>query len=872
MRGKPTGFWAKLDRDEQGNVCAWHPVVDHCADVAACCEALLTQTLLGDRLAALAGQTHLEDGQVARLAALAALHDVGKFNNGFQNKVFADRLPRNGHVREVTALVGSSTPAAAELFAALQADTLIGWAASEEAATSLLLASICHHGRPIPPAGESPPGIWEGGPDRGPLDGVRELSAAVQRWFPEAFAENGPHLPGSPRFHHAFSGLVMLADWLGSDTRLFPFAESTEDRMPFARAQASASLEKLGVDTWRARSTSGLAAPFPLTFGFPPRPVQQELSGLAVPDEASITILEAETGSGKTEAALHRFLQLFHAGRVDGVYFALPTRTAATQIHRRVVRAIAAAFPDEALRPPVTLAVPGYLAVDDSTGQRLPGFNVLWNDSEQERARQRGWAAEHPKRYLAASIAVGTIDQVLLSALRVSHSHLRGTSLLRHLLIVDEVHASDAYMTRLLRSVLDRHYAAGGHALLMSATLGSAAREPLLVNDAAAELLSHDAAVALPYPLVSNQTGGNTSRHHPVAGAREKAIAITLARDIDDPRTIAELGLQAAAAGAAVLIIRNTVADCVATQIALEDAAEEHGETAVLFRCGGVPAPHHSRFAKDDRTALDDEIERALGKARGLRGVVAVATQTVQQSLDLDADFMITDLCPVDVLLQRMGRLHRHERNNRPDAYANARTVVLIPNEDDLGTMLSDDGSLRGRHGFGTVYEDLRVLEATLRCLGRYETWRIPTMNRSLVEAATHPECLDAIAEQGGPQWQRHGQKVLGTELSHRRHADRQTVSWKHYFFEPECAFDDGLSERAKTRLGAGDRLVTFPEPPRGPFGNRVCRLTIPAWMAGDVSDTELEASDVMGDGSVIEFSYGGAQYIYDRLGLRRTP
>src|SRR5690606_3841040 len=156
-----------------------------------------------------------------------------------------------------------------------------------------------------------------------------------------------------------------------------------------------------------------------------------------IAEQGSTVILEAETGSGKTEAALLHFMKLFHAGLVDGLYFALPTRTAATQIHGRVCAVIARAFPNAATRPAVVLAVPGYLRVDDVLGTRGPNFSVawspdqpapilaspqaLWNDDEVERYRFRGWAAEHPKRYLAGTVVVGTIDQVLLSALKVNH-------------------------------------------------------------------------------------------------------------------------------------------------------------------------------------------------------------------------------------------------------------------------------------------------------------------------------------------------------------------------------------------------------------------------------------------------------------------
>lgn len=103
MEGVPQGFWGKLERDNDGRVTAWLPVADHCADVAACCEPLLGRTLLARRLAALAGRESLSSVVTARLGVLAALHDVGKFNLGSQNKALANpaatystRLRRGG--------------------------------------------------------------------------------------------------------------------------------------------------------------------------------------------------------------------------------------------------------------------------------------------------------------------------------------------------------------------------------------------------------------------------------------------------------------------------------------------------------------------------------------------------------------------------------------------------------------------------------------------------------------------------------------------------------------------------------------------------------------------------------------------------------
>ena len=751
MNGPPRDFWSKLDQAPDGSVIRWHPLADHCADVAACCEALLRETLLARRLAALAGRDCLSPVLIARLGVLAALHDIGKFNHGFQNKALARPPFKAGHLSEVLGLLGKDYAATTRLCEALQAETLLTWGEGVEA---LLVATICHHGRPISMDHQVNPACWEVGGGRDPFAGIADLVQTTKVWFPEAWIGTADPLPEFPAFQHAWCGLVTLADWLGSDAeRFFPFSEDPADRMPFARRQAALACERLGLAAGGARRSLGLEAPGfeRIAPGLTPKPAQAAMLDL-MPEGAggSVALLEAETGSGKTEAALAYFARLFHAGRVDGLYFALPTRTAATQIYRRVCTALACAFPEEKSRPAAVLAVPGYLKVDGVEGTRLAPFRVLWPDEADERRRHRGWAAEHPKRYLVGAVAVGTVDQVLLSSLMVSHAHMRAAALLRNLLVVDEVHASDAYMTRILEEVLDHHLAAGGHALLMSATLGATARERLLARKkgrAGLALPPPEAATACPYPLVSFRQG-DVRREIPVpaGSAPQKQVDVALAPEMDDPGATARRALGEARRGARVLVIRNTVAGCMETQVALESLASAAGEEGLLFRCRGVVAPHHARFARPDRELLDHAIEDSFGKERPSGGCVAVATQTVEQSLDLDADLLISDLCPMDVLLQRIGRLHRHDRV-RPPGFAAARAVVLIPAE-PLSLRIRADGKAPGSHGLGSVYDDLRALEATWRALVAQGRISIPADNRALVESATHPEALAALVRE----------------------------------------------------------------------------------------------------------------------------
>lgn len=870
MRGEPTQFWGKLTRTGQGPVEEWHPLIDHCADVAACIFVLLSDSLLGSRLARLAGLESLAKVQVARVSVLAALHDVGKFNHGFQNKAARGAATTAGHVAEVLNLLASTYPERERLCEVMKIPEILEWADSPEAVEALLCASISHHGRPVHPERDPKRSLWVPQPDRDPIAGVAELVACTVEWFGEAWESTGPPLPDEPRFQHALSGLVMLADWFGSDRRFFPFTnEGDTNRFASSLERAREAMGRVAILAASSRKAFAELRPdFQTTFGFSPRGAQRTILELEVRNGPSLTILEAETGSGKTEAALARYFDLFRAGVVDGLYFALPTRTAATQLHRRVAKAIERSFPDKDVRPPVVLAVPGYLSVDDRTGTRLPGFEVLWNDDDHERFRYRGWAAEHPKRYLAGAVVVGTIDQVLLSTLTVNHSHMRGAALLRQFLVVDEVHASDAYMNRLLESVLERHWAAGGHSLLMSATLGSTARSLFLgAAGKGQDVPGGDAAASLPYPAVLQVESDDSRWLRPTGESRGKQVRVTLDSSADKSDLIAELAVDAANRGAKVLVVRNTVTDCVATQQAVEVCARNTGATDLLFSCAGVPAPHHSRFARADRLALDHALESLFGGGSAATGCVVSATQTVQQSLDIDADLLITDLCPMDVLLQRIGRLHRHDRA-RPSGFEEPNVRVLSPNTRDLTPFIRRGGRARGPHGLGTVYEDLRILEATWRTLERNNELDIPRMNRHLVESAMHPSSLREIVSDSPQAWNGHADWIHGSNLADRRMARRNLSDWSEDFLSTEFPSRE-LDQRIQTRLGEGDRLVDFIVPAAGPFGQLVRRLTIPAWLArGAPSETAVE--DLQVTAGEISFQFGCHRFVYDRLGLRR--
>ena len=861
MNGDPRGFWGKF-RDEP---LQWHPLSHHCADVAACLEAILSLPTPRKRLARVAGLDDLTEGQIQRLAFLAALHDLGKFNTGFQYKI-RPHMPRVGHVSEALFLLQEQKlrPATWE---ALDVHLLTSWTEDPEVVFQILLAAISHHGRPVKERPGIKPNIWHSSEELDPIAGLADLVKDAKRWFPAALISND-QLPAAPEFQHTFSGLVMLADWIGSDTRFFRFSDTLEDRMPFAREEAKKALIACGMDPRPARSTLTSLPTFAQTFGgYSPRPIQATVETM---DMQQVTVIEAETGSGKTEAAFRHFVRLFHAGHVDGMYFALPMRSAAVQIHARITQAVEQTFGGSA--PPVVLAVPGYIRVDTEDAQRLPHFEVLWPDTERERFRFRGWAAEHPKRYFAAPILVGTIDQVLLSTLQVSHAHMRGSALLRHLLVVDEVHASDVYMTALLEEVLLHHIQAGGYALLMSATLGGETRERLLRLRRTSPL-DITKAREYPYPAVSFRASSNEIDALPVAQeSTAKTATVDLQALADDPVSIATTALSAAHQGARVLVLRNTVNDAIRTQTALEEIAASDDPS--LFRCASLAVPHHSRFAPADRRLLDTTLESVFGKTSTANKTVVVSTQTIEQSLDVDFDLLITDLCPMDVLLQRIGRLHRHPERQRPAGFEMAQVVILTPANRNLDTYIirqgQNRGVARGPHGIGTVYSDLRILEATWQTLEQTDSLELPRMNRELVEATTHSQILEEIVSKRSDAWRKHQEHLQGIRIAQRNVAQLNVIRRTESFDSIDCCFIDEIGEAIRTRLGEDDRLVHFTNPFPSPFGQEVSTLTIPAWLARDISREETEAQDVNPTQNGITFKFGDSTFYYDRLGLRR--
>ena len=383
-----------------------------------------------------------------------------------------------------------------------------------------------------------------------------------------------------------------------------------------------------------------------------------------------------------------------------------------------------------------------------------------------------------------------------------------------------------------------------------------------------------DEAVKAPYPSVSVLSDHGETLTPAGENHQEKNVTVEAIAEMGDFAAIVRRALDAARTGAKVLVIRNTVDFAIRTQEALEELVVPE-DLKLLFTVNDIATLHHGRFAAEDRQLLDQQIQTALGRGRQTGGHIVVGTQTLEQSLDIDVDLLITDLCPVDVLLQRIGRLHRHHDNNlaRPAGYKRPSCIVLTPLGHDLAPLLNSGKDANGLGPKGHVYEDLRILEATRELIDEHSEWRIPEMNRELVERATHPDVLASIAQEKGEDWKSHANHLLGNEFADRDNARSGYIKRDKSFFTDnrEVLFPTN-EERIRTRLGEDRIDIVFKPHPASPFetGQLIYKMAMSVrWLQQE--QRVPETVETMAGNGGFDFSVGNRLFRYDRKGLRKT-
>lgn len=752
-------FWGKTN-DRGG----WHPLPYHCLDVAAVVDALLRADR---RLAALVDRLSPLPPDVTRklLLFFAAVHDVGKFAATFQHKVpelaTANGVPR-GRGRD-----DDHTWLGFQFWSgwAYEAQDVVPFdERALDALTPLAICAFAHHGEPVERVleGTVRPAFGDG------WDVAVEHVASCAALFLDGAALPDLEQTGLAPLSWLAAGLFIVADWLGSNERWFPHAvpgpqgplpSDTEAdlRAWFAQActRADTAIAECGLLPPAPLAAPAFSVLFPALAAHAPHPMQQEALRTDLGEGPQLFIIEDLTGGGKTEAALLLAARLLAAGRGGGVFVGLPTQATANAMYGRLAECVGRLFPDAAAS--LLLAHGGRALRDDFLASITTGGHAHRRDDTDGRAVCTPWLADSRKKALLAPCGVGTVDQALLGVLPSRHQALRLLGLARSVFISDEVHAFDEYTGKLLQELLRFQAALGGSAILLSATLPRRLRDAFVAayqhglklgtgqhddaDDAAwgawpgmgpregddeadeAESVAH-----APFPLlvrVGAEAGADGVHETAVPpSARRLDVQVTLH---DNVAPLLDALQQVHRAGGCGAWVRNTVDDAREARRLLVEECGLPAEDVLLF---------HARFAGCDRQRIEARVLELFGKdstPEMRRGKILVASQVIEQSIDVDFDILCSDLAPMDLMIQRAGRCQRHGGRPRPTGYESARMLVFAPDPvEDAGATWYATLFPLARH----VYPDVPTLWRTARLLREEGGLHLPEQARALVEGA----------------------------------------------------------------------------------------------------------------------------------------
>lgn len=667
-------MWAKT-----GPLGTWHRLAYHMLDVAAVARLLLERHVplfLRARFAARLGVCP-EDFE-AWVVFLAALHDVGKATPPFQIK-FPERTPALVAAGLPFPRKNADTPhgrmtAALETRRRLEAR---GW--HDDLAQQAVRWVGGHHG--VFPTDLQ---LLRAGDDMGAGPWVDARHALFERLATLLAPASAPSANQTVADVGIFvAGLTSVADWIGSMSQHFAF-ETTElafdDYFERALNIADVALEQVGWRRWQ----TGSARTFEALFQFSPRLLQRAIATVvSKAKEQLFAIVEAPMGEGKTEAAFWVAHELGRRADHRGTYFALPTMATANQMFGRTRRFLEASYQGRlALHllhggADFTEEFVQLRAVvdDDAPGQPLANATNCGTVVAEE------WFSKR-KRGLLAPFAVGTIDQALLGVMRTRHGFVRLFGLSGKTVVLDEVHAYDAYTSRILDRLVAWLRRLGASVVILSATLPRHRREQLCGQWASG------AFATAPYPRITAFTDDTPCVEALPQSESRRVVLEQINGDLGG--ALSWLIGRIERGGCAGLIV-NTVARA---QEAALLARARWGDVEVLLL--------HARFFALDRQARERRLLAALGRD-GQRPprLLVIGTQVLEQSLDIDFDVLATDLAPVDLMLQRTGRLHRHERL-RPPGLESPTLGILSPGSVD------DGGPQFGVHGL--IYEEAILL------------------------------------------------------------------------------------------------------------------------------------------------------------------
>lgn len=728
-------LWAKLSRDKTRS----HPLICHLLDVAAVTQVLWREALTDGQRTAWSTVFGLDTEAVGRLFAFwAALHDLGKASPAFQRQW-----------REAESLFGAALPfpkrftnefcphgliTAIALPEALVAETCL----PQRAAKQLARALGGHHGAwPTPHEEQNVKSDERGGAEWDTIR--RELVQVLRKTLQPSTPTTWPFARTADvnAFLTWFSGLVSVADWIGSMETYFPYVEAPLDPAKYYAQQvtehAPVAFQALRWPNWQPPTE---ACSFETLFPFitdGPSPMQQAVIELADQlDQPALVLIEAPTGSGKTEAALYLADTWARALQQRGLYVAMPTMATSNQMWERVGNFLKQRHGGD-VEPLLVHSQARWVVPPPE-----PTLQEEGQETEVSAATALAWFLPR-KKSLLAPYAVGTVDQALLSVLQARHFFVRLFGLSDKTVIFDEIHAYDTYMSTIFQRLLGWLRAMRASVVLLSATLPAQTRRELLAAYAGQMVDVPE----VDYPAIAWATADGKAGATPLPTPIDHTLALHWLNR--EPATIVDVLREALREGGCAAVICNTVARAQEVYAALKEAKIVPEADLTLF---------HARFPFGWRDEREKGVLARFGKTatrengkRPERAIV-VATQVIEQSLDLDFDIMVSDLAPVDLLVQRAGRLHRHPRQTRPAPVAAPRLCVAVDAAGDAAPDWDRDRyiyapylllrtylTLRGRASLTlpgevsplieTVYGDIPLPETPSALLTALETTRL---------------------------------------------------------------------------------------------------------------------------------------------------
>ncbi len=749
-------YWGKAAKDG-----TYHLLPYHCLDVAAVGRVLLeSHKLVCIRFSE---AMHISENALIELFCFfMSIHDIGKFAEVFQNKrpdikeeLCGEKSERHSSQRHDRLGYIAWT----HLYENFVQDELFGFSREDQSSwelkdsfNQLACCFTGHHGYP---ASKS--------------DGHRSLSAksyysntdfdAVFKFTKDQWLlhvtdgltiiQSLADVDTITKASWWIAGLTVVCDWIGSDQSIFAFHKTPMDLEDYyqnkAIPHAQKALKKCGLLPSR---TSGPMSLSELSDeNIKPTPLQTLCETHTDFNTPQLWILEDITGAGKTEAAMLLVNRLMAFGQGNGFFIGLPTMATADGMYARMANYYQRLFkPDQ--HPSLVLAH-GSRHLSEAFKQSIipikSSLNTYGKNEPTGSAECVAWLADNRKKALLADAGVGTIDQALLCILPSRHQGLRLFGLGTNILLVDEVHAYDSYMHSLLKALLTFHAHFGGSAVLLSATLPKNMRKDLIAAyqeglNAGPQTIEFDTS----YPLVSMVTSKGV--HQLPVEASRRSIRDIPVHLVHYESEVIELLEAAYNSGQCACWIRNTVFDA---RQAYEQLLQKDGITPsdiILF---------HARYTLADRMRIEEQVTRTFGKkSTGDKRAnkILIATQVVEQSLDLDFDEMISDLAPIDLIIQRAGRLHRHIRDaagnpvddhNLNDLRSKPLFHVLSPEPVDTPPANWYEALFPKA---APVYPHVGRLWLTSRILKRKGEIRMPAQLRELIEGV-YAESAEPIAQ-----------------------------------------------------------------------------------------------------------------------------